>query len=310
METDIAMAYCEGDQDEFGLIALETPWPFAMCNITAPSTFVPGDNIWDGSSGFIQPSPFSSTADSSYESSANAITPGSDNSSYSVPAPQDPQDTLCDMADTSATFSFDSSNMQWSQSVCLGDPMYPEGSAASSFAEFDFNTHVETDDDFVLRAFPPLDDLDFAMNAAFYASEASEATVTTTTTTTTATGTGTPITPNPAMDLYSLGSSSQQSSSSSTSTMHVCATCSRGFKSRGGLHKHEKTHTRPHICPVCGEGQGAKRDTLRHMWAQHPQEAVEMGLPSVQSQCPHCHKVQRDDNMKRHIRTQHQDVVA
>ncbi|EPE03084.1 zinc finger protein 76 (expressed in testis) [Ophiostoma piceae UAMH 11346] len=89
--------------------------------------------------------------------------------------------------------------------------------------------------------------------------------------------------------------------------------CTKSFSITSQLKKHTKRHEKPYKCPVCDKGHGAKKDTDRHMWTKHSEEAERRGIPNPNEPCPveGCTGVGRkSDNLSRHIKTQHPDYPA
>ncbi|KAL1841525.1 hypothetical protein VTJ49DRAFT_6954 [Mycothermus thermophilus] len=81
-------------------------------------------------------------------------------------------------------------------------------------------------------------------------------------------------------------------------------TCHRTFPTRQDLRKHERTHRPSAPCPVCPKRQLDNRALARHLWAQHPEEAKRLGVPSETARCPWpgCKYEGRRDNVKRHMK--------
>ncbi|KAK4187668.1 hypothetical protein QBC35DRAFT_384433, partial [Podospora australis] len=79
------------------------------------------------------------------------------------------------------------------------------------------------------------------------------------------------------------------------------------YQHPGELRKHQKNHTRPEKCGVCGVGRAEKKDVYRHMWRAHLLEAIEQNIPQVSTKChfPGCTHKGRRDNVTRHLKTVH-----
>lgn len=87
----------------------------------------------------------------------------------------------------------------------------------------------------------------------------------------------------------------------------ACPSCPKTFSKQHQLDTHAKRHSRPFTCPVssCGKPHGAKRDLGRHLWSKHPEYAAAHGVFNEHRQCQVCGKVQRSDNLVRHMASQH-----
>ncbi|KAL2265066.1 hypothetical protein VTJ83DRAFT_7576 [Remersonia thermophila] len=90
-------------------------------------------------------------------------------------------------------------------------------------------------------------------------------------------------------------------------SLHLCPhpACQRTFATRQDLRRHERTHRLSVACPVCPKRQLDNRALARHLWAQHPEKARRLGVPSEVAKCPlpGCKYEGRRDNVKRHMKT-------
>lgn len=87
-----------------------------------------------------------------------------------------------------------------------------------------------------------------------------------------------------------------------------CDKCDEAFRRQGDLRKHQKNHTRRRCCPLCNQGFAERKDLNRHLWVKHPKEAHQYGVPgSYRVPCPHvpCPYIDREDNVRRHIKLVH-----
>ena len=87
-----------------------------------------------------------------------------------------------------------------------------------------------------------------------------------------------------------------------------CQQCPGEYKTQGFLRKHIKRHEMRFKCPVCGNRYGAKKESNRHMWKYHPEEAQRLSIKKTNRACPapDCdYNGRADDNLPRHILTHH-----
>jgi hypothetical protein len=61
------------------------------------------------------------------------------------------------------------------------------------------------------------------------------------------------------------------------------------------------------ICPCCPKQAISRRDMKRHVWYQHGDYALSVGIPPQDVVCPApgCNKTGRSDNISRHYKTKH-----
>jgi len=95
-----------------------------------------------------------------------------------------------------------------------------------------------------------------------------------------------------------------------TSFQHECQACQKSFRRQRDLKKHIKTHTRPYKCTHSGcnyhmEGFPTWRECDRHM-ATHLEQSAgrHLGYCPVKG-CPKSQRLQRSDNLARHMKAKH-----
>jgi len=86
-----------------------------------------------------------------------------------------------------------------------------------------------------------------------------------------------------------------------------CKYCGKRCTAQSSLTKHERTHTRPQRCELCGDAKAERKDLYRHFWAHHKDYAQEENIPNDIIACPHCGEETRSDNLKRHMFRKHED---
>ncbi|KAK0644661.1 hypothetical protein B0T16DRAFT_418053 [Cercophora newfieldiana] len=87
----------------------------------------------------------------------------------------------------------------------------------------------------------------------------------------------------------------------------------RVFTRQCDFDKHFREHTKPVKCPFqvaqlgCGvEGFSQNKGLYRHLWVSHREYAQINDIPKVDAKCPVCHRTERADNLKRHMKTHEQ----
>lgn len=87
--------------------------------------------------------------------------------------------------------------------------------------------------------------------------------------------------------------------------------CTRSFPRKCDKMKHEKTHTRPHKCPVPGcryaeRGLPTEKERDRHIMDKHEAVAKEYGLNPTTYHCKFCEFTsKRESNAKQHMEKKH-----
>jgi len=95
---------------------------------------------------------------------------------------------------------------------------------------------------------------------------------------------------------------------------YLCEDCSQSFPRQCDLNRHSKKHSLPFSCEVCHNRFRYRKDLNRHRSAKHPEAVTNFNL----LYCPHpgCRfSIQqgigttREDNLRRHMQTQHGDCI-
>lgn len=69
--------------------------------------------------------------------------------------------------------------------------------------------------------------------------------------------------------------------------------------------RHNRIHDPQIPCPVsgCDKLFPWNKERNRHIWARHSLYARQHKIPEVKAKCPVCYELQREDNLKRHMKT-------
>lgn len=73
--------------------------------------------------------------------------------------------------------------------------------------------------------------------------------------------------------------------------------------------KHQKNHKKPTHCEVCPKTFAERKDKIRHMTTNHPNESAALGIEKDERPCPLCSYKGRGDNLKRHVEKLHAEVA-